>query len=341
MTAAAPTLSAPAVSTELSGVSTGLAGLPVSEPSGDVFAQIFARLLGTGSLEQPLPLATNLSLPSLASPALLAGGQPIPTTLPDTAVSTGTNKTNFTAVAAGEQIPTFESIQAFSTALAAFLATTPVEGGKSLPSREIPNSIETTADSTDPLLQLLDLLTPILPEQAAVDRSAIAGDVAAIASTNSLAVPTNPTPVDPRLIPASAETEIRSAPAKGRLQPFQPGLQGPARRVVEDLSPKLEAGSTNRNGNLVGAPSLESILGANRSNRIVVDKAILKQVDKLLGRSPTVDLVAERGASILTPEELKPTAASVEDRNATALARVCQPGGSGARASPCGASQAD
>ncbi len=143
-----------------------------------------------------------------------------------------------------------------------------------------------------------------------------------VANTNSLAVPTNPAIVDPRLIPTPTANEVASAQPKGRLQPFQPGLMGPTRRVGEDLSPKLDGGTANLTGNLAGTPSLESILGTGRSNRIVVDKAILKQVDKLLGRNPSADLVAERGVSILTPEELKPAAASVEDRNATALARV-------------------
>jgi hypothetical protein len=114
--------------------------------------------------------------------------------------------------------------------------------------------------------------------------------------------------------------EDRPAP-KGRLQPFQPGLQGSARRVGDDLSLKGESNPTSLAG-MGTSVSLESILGGGRNNRIVVDKAILKQVDKLLGRSPQADLVAERGVSVLTPEELKTTSTTVEDRNATALARV-------------------
>jgi hypothetical protein len=325
MTAAAPTFSAPAASTDLSGVSTGLTGLAgsaTSESSGDVFAQIFARLVGTNSVDQSLPSIANLVLPSLTSPAVLAGGQPIPTTLPGTAVPTGTNKTSINSSLKSDQIPTFESIQAFSTALAAFLATAPAEGGASLPAGEIPSATEATNESADRLLQLTDLLTPIFPDPVVVDSSFIPGNVAIETKPNIRTLPSASADIDPRLIPTSAGIEAQSAPLKGRLQPFQPGLQGPTRRVGDDLSAKVDAGNTNLNGSLTGSVSLESLLGANRSSRIVVDKAILKQVDKLLGRSPTVDQVAERGVSILTPEELKPTAASVEDRNATALARV-------------------
>jgi hypothetical protein len=118
----------------------------------------------------------------------------------------------------------------------------------------------------------------------------------------------------------SAATEPGAT--KGRLQPFQPGFSAGTRRVGD--GELLAVGNTRTAAGAdlgVPGPSLESIFGGNRSNRLVVDKSVLKTVEKLLGRAPKEDLVNERGVSILTPDELK-APASVEDRNATALARV-------------------
>jgi hypothetical protein len=64
-----------------------------------------------------------------------------------------------------------------------------------------------------------------------------------------------------------------------------------------------------------------SVLGGQKPGRLVIDKDILKSVEKLLPRVDRTDL-AERGLSVLAPDELRTDRSSVEDRNATALARV-------------------
>lgn len=101
------------------------------------------------------------------------------------------------------------------------------------------------------------------------------------------------------------------------LQPFQPSLAQP--RFVD---PRVDATLNQQSQDLPTPTSIASALGADRPGRIIVDKDILRAVDKLLGRTTPKSDILEKGVSVLTPQELKAEGVSVEHRSATALARV-------------------
>ncbi|MBY0588691.1 flagellar hook-length control protein FliK [bacterium] len=313
MTSTATILPANTISAESAGFSNGTLPAATGEnSSADVFAEIFARLVGSN-----LPSLNNLVSPSLASNTLPAGDSTIPTTVP---IIAGDVKTTLPT----ETIPTFESIQAFSTALANFLTANPaVVAG---PAQTKPAEEGTTIDSTELAASSTDLLTNFLLPVVSLTAPSTSEDVP------DTTVPSSNAAANTDVAATSLLTEISQfanviVPAntdlpKGRVQPFQPGFQFGTRRIndAEQLAGSLPL--TTGPIDLGSKPSLESILGSGRSNRLVVDKSVLKTVEKLLGRTTKEDHLAERGVSILTPEELKNPASTVEDRNATALARV-------------------
>jgi flagellar hook-length control protein FliK len=288
--------------------------------TGDPFAVIFARLIQgnpAADLTQGVPQPSSLPTPSDA--------EAIPSTARTTETVTETSPfAQFTA-----------------RNLSQLLAGLP-----EMARNDEKGTTETTLVSPGDATIASDLLA-LFPELASLVGNALptssqigpqqAGDLIpgggkssfSKANTSLLAGLTSPTTTDASTTAASSATagataEKSLAPAfERRLQPFQVApLVNP--RFTDPLAPLgSRKGDDSSSGTIPGTPSLESLLGGSRSGRIVVDKNVLNAVDKLLRRSAPASDILERGASILTPEELKSqTTSTTEDRNATALARV-------------------
>lgn len=288
--------------------------------TGDPFAVIFARLI------QGNPVAD------------LTNGIPQPTSLPTTSDSQTITNTTTTTETAGDTSPL---TQFTARNLSQLLAGLP-----ELIKSDTKGVTDTTTKSSDTSTVTNDLLAlfpelaslvgntlPTLPQvgspqagdvvSSGIRSSSSKGNVSLFSDLTSLTT-TDASTTAASTATAGATAEKSIAPAfERRLQPFQIApLVNP--RFTDPLAPlNARKGDDANSSAIPSTPSLESLLGASRSGRIVIDKDVLNAVDKLLRRSTPTSDILERGASILTPEELKSqTTSTTEDRNATALARV-------------------
>lgn len=293
--------------------------------TGDPFAVIFARLIQgnpsvdlTKGIPQPtqLPAATDTqttTTPAAAGTAsessplaqfnarnlsdLLAGLPELIKTDGKATTETTTDSSTDTNTTANNLFSLFPEL---ASIVSGALATLPPVGTNQT-GNIVPKGVKTLPDSA--------------PAQAA--SSALLPGLTSLTTAN-----TSSTAASTATAGATAEKSV--APAfERRLQPFQVApLVNP--RFTDPLAPiDSRKGDDSSSTTIPNAPSLESLLGGNRSGRIVVDKDVLGAVDKLLRRSAPTSDILERGASVLTPEELKSqTTSTTEDRNATALARV-------------------
>ena len=287
------------------------AGSSTDVLSGDPFAVIFARMVqGQTPIDLTKRIPQTAAIPTATDPS----GVPVTDTTESSPLA------QFTA-------------RGLSELIAGLPELAKVDDKTTIDPTAVPEAPVANNDLISLLPELAALVgTPILPLPVGNDRGATAGiptkqsdaTTASTATTSSLLSSLSALTGETQKavpIPPGTESAATAASSERRLQPFQIApLLNPrfTDSAASDGKPKDASAS-----NLIPAPpSIESLLGGGRSGRIIIDKDVLGAVDKLLRRSTPKSDILEKGASVLTPDELRPQASTVEDRNATALARV-------------------